>query len=312
MLLASLVLGSAQSSRGANADSTEQDQFEERLVNRWVERGYRFAKTDRMMWIKELEKAFPNQKIRSTTEEDYLAWYVLLAGTAAEWRRDDAPNTQIAELYDRVLQRLELGPVPSIRRDEFVKYIKHILIPANPPPPMPGADPTEDADKVFRVLDRNGDGFLQASEFTAKLREDRLGIDPKLSGKLTKAEYREYFQTRVSTGIETTIARREAEKAAEKAAVEKAHAEKGVKKGQPEKSSAMKLPNWFTELDTDMDGQIALSEWRKGGRSIAQFMEMDLDGDGLLTKIEYFKYMQMKLKSDSEEPTPVVGKQAKK
>ena len=74
----------------------------------------------------------------------------------------------------------------------------------------------------------------------------------------------------------------------------------------------MKLPDWFAEPDTDMDGQIALHEWHKGGRSIVQFTEMDLDGDGLLTKVEYFKYIQMKTKSDLEEPAPVVGKQTKK
>jgi Ca2+-binding EF-hand superfamily protein len=167
---------------------------------------------------------------------------------------------------------------------------------------MPGADPNEDADKVFRALDRNSDGFLQPSEFTAKLREERLGIDPKLTGKLTKEEYRSYFHSRVSTGIEATIARREAEKAAEKAAVEKAQVEKAARKGQPVKAATPRLPDWFAELDTNMDGQIALREWRKSGRSLAQFMAMDLDGDGLLTKTEYFKYIRLKAKSDEEPP----------
>ena len=50
------------------------------------------------------------------------------------------------------------------------------------------------------------------------------------------------------------------------------------------------LPSSFLSYDMDQDGQIALSEWRKGKRGpISQFMQYDLDGDGFLTAKELGK-----------------------
>lgn len=53
------------------------------------------------------------------------------------------------------------------------------------------------------------------------------------------------------------------------------------------------LPEWFTTLDIDKDGQIALFEWRKSGRVIASYTEMDLNADGLLTRDEYLRFVKM-------------------
>ena len=52
------------------------------------------------------------------------------------------------------------------------------------------------------------------------------------------------------------------------------------------------LPSWFAALDADADGQVALSEWRKARKPIEAFQEMDLDGDGLLTRDEYQRYLK--------------------
>ena len=50
------------------------------------------------------------------------------------------------------------------------------------------------------------------------------------------------------------------------------------------------LPDSFMSYDMDQDGQIALSEWRKGKRGpISQFTQYDLDGDGFLTAKELGK-----------------------
>lgn len=50
------------------------------------------------------------------------------------------------------------------------------------------------------------------------------------------------------------------------------------------------LPDSFLSYDMDQDGQIALSEWRKGKRGpISQFMQYDLDGDGFLIAKELMK-----------------------
>lgn len=50
------------------------------------------------------------------------------------------------------------------------------------------------------------------------------------------------------------------------------------------------LPSSFLSYDMDQDGQVALSEWRKGKRGpVSQFMQYDLDGDGFLTAKELMK-----------------------
>jgi hypothetical protein len=54
------------------------------------------------------------------------------------------------------------------------------------------------------------------------------------------------------------------------------------------------LPSWFDELDTDKDGQVSLFEWRKSGKDTKEFIEMDLNGDGLVTADEYLRFARQK------------------
>ena len=54
------------------------------------------------------------------------------------------------------------------------------------------------------------------------------------------------------------------------------------------------LPGWYDELDTDQDGQVSLYEWRKGSKDMKEFMEMDLNGDGLVTADEYLRFARQK------------------
>lgn len=50
------------------------------------------------------------------------------------------------------------------------------------------------------------------------------------------------------------------------------------------------LPDSFQSLDSDLDGQIALYEWRKGKRGpLSQFSQIDSDGDGFLIPKELAK-----------------------
>lgn len=50
------------------------------------------------------------------------------------------------------------------------------------------------------------------------------------------------------------------------------------------------LPDWFVKLDTDKDGQIGLYEWLAAKKPTKEFLEMDLNGDGLLTAEEYLRW----------------------
>ena len=51
------------------------------------------------------------------------------------------------------------------------------------------------------------------------------------------------------------------------------------------------LPSWFDELDTNKDGQVALHEWRKGGRGLDEFAEIDRNDDGFITIEEALRYV---------------------
>ncbi len=53
------------------------------------------------------------------------------------------------------------------------------------------------------------------------------------------------------------------------------------------------LPAWFHALDTDHDGQIALHEWREGGKNLADFRKYDRDDDGFLTPEEVHRYVRL-------------------
>jgi hypothetical protein len=46
------------------------------------------------------------------------------------------------------------------------------------------------------------------------------------------------------------------------------------------------LPPWFQKLDIDKDGQVALWEWHKAGKSLYEFKQWDRDDDGFITPEE--------------------------
>src|SRR5262249_31599254 len=46
----------------------------------------------------------------------------------------------------------------------------------------------------------------------------------------------------------------------------------------------------YARLDTDLDGQIGLYEWKASGMRISEFLAMDLNGDGFLTVDEYYRW----------------------
>jgi hypothetical protein len=265
------------------ADGPEADQFEDKCVTRAAERAARAGKTERALWMRELEAAFPGKVADARTEEEYGTWYDLLVGKNEEWKRD-AASAQLAQLFDKVVQRLELGPVPSIKRDEFARYARKVLRDGNPP--TEGAD-DEDADKAFRVLDKNADGELEREEFTGPLKDDKVRTDSDSNGRINKDEYRGYFRKKVTVKTDAIL-----EKSAEARGPDGKPLVKNGKDG---------LPDWFTTLDIDKDAQVSLFEWRKDGRVLMTYTEMDLNGDGLLTRDEYLRYVRMKENDDAQK-----------
>ena len=59
---------------------TEQDQFEDKTIARSVERAVRVLKSERIVWVKELQEVFADRVGNPLKEDEYLIWFRLLAG----------------------------------------------------------------------------------------------------------------------------------------------------------------------------------------------------------------------------------------
>jgi hypothetical protein len=58
------------------------------------------------------------------------------------------------------------------------------------------------------------------------------------------------------------------------------------------------LPEWYKELDGDQDAQVALHEWRKGGKDLDEFFGYDLNADGLITVDELVRFQILKTEAE--------------
>ncbi|MCX8138955.1 MAG: EF-hand domain-containing protein [Thermogemmata sp.] len=272
------------------AAENSREQFEEQAVQRYAERWHKQSTSPRARWYREMQAAFAGKAVNPQKEEDFQQWFELLAGGAEQWRRSQAPTPQLAELFDQVCQRLELGPVPSVNREEFLRYVRRVLWrDGGRAEDLPDMD--SEADRVFRVLDQDADGVLDVTEMTTALRQQRSSTDVDGNGRIDRTEYRRYFLQRVTAVTQSLQAKAGAGSEREGKA-----------------ASAPLVPPWFREWDRDEDGQLALHEWLKAGQPLELFQQMDGDGDHLLTLAEYLRSTRAPNKSAGEGlPLPLTG-----
>ncbi len=273
----------------------EQDRFEEQAMARCAqhkaERLVKIGNWEKANTIRDLEAAFPGKLPKTDfkkDEDEAAAWFTLVAGAADEWRKADAVAAGLGPMFERWKQRLELGPVPSIKRDEFIKFAKMIIRNMAQAMEGGGVDTNGEADRVFRTLDLNSDGELTGAEMSTGLREDKAQADANGDGRISKDEYREYFRRRTEMKAEKLATAIKANQTLMR------ELEGGGKRGAG-------LPDWFMKLDPDKEGQVSLFNWRKAGRSTADFQEMDLNGDGLITVEEYHRWVKQKGNDDAQK-----------
>ncbi|HKB03245.1 MAG TPA: EF-hand domain-containing protein [Gemmataceae bacterium] len=243
-------------------------------------------------------------------EESYKAQYEVDKDVLDELRkqyRDPKPDREARIFRDiRRLYNVTADQEASILREIRVAYerpspeqeerIFREIHKAEklPPGTIPEQVQTERAARMFRRLDRNGDGLLDNDEMTEGLRDGRAKWDRNGDGFIDPDEYTAYFQThlkKVAEGVASGEIPLAAAKLAAAAAPPPAPTPGQTPRPAAAAGKAPALPAWFSQLDTDGDGQVGLYEWKAAGRPIAEFLAMDANGDGFLEASEVQAYL---------------------
>jgi Ca2+-binding EF-hand superfamily protein len=262
--------------KGKNGDDEDAKMF------KLIEKSYKKSETERDKVIKEFAKLDSDRPRAS----DYLQWYRRVAGDGAAWNRADISSKQIAEIYDRMAARLELSG-GSISRDEFLRYAREFWGPDKSPPwkDGKGIDLGNEAQKLFKHLDRDRDDMLSGDEIPPLLRANMRRWDVNGDGIITFEEYGEYFRHRLESLhrdlVQPMLPPVEIQAGDERPAV--------IRQGKLPPG----LPAWFAQLDTDGDGQVALYEWRLAGWDLDEFARLDLNDDGLLDAGEVLRLLSL-------------------
>jgi hypothetical protein len=151
----------------------------------------------------------------------------------------------------------------------------------------------------FRSYDQNGDGLLNNDEMPDSLKAERDKWDTNHDGFIDLNEFKAYAQAR----MQQMVTERGGgwgggfgiQGGAGAAPVPQLPLEDEEDK-RPTVYRAGKLPKdiptWFTEADSDGDGQVGLYEWRAKGWPIEQFQHIDRNNDGFITVDEALRYQK--------------------
>ena len=167
----------------------------------------------------------------------------------------------------------------------------------------PGADELflKQAVDSFKAQDANGDGYLDKDEMSANLRRNLEKFDKNRDGLISFPEYLEYRRSQIQPTPpmpppqpmpEPKPMPKSPPPPPEIIIIDEGELEK--RPNVPRAGNLPKgLPPWFDALDMDGDGQIALWEWRKGGKNLNDFQLWDRNDDGLITIEEVLYRLEM-------------------
>jgi Ca2+-binding EF-hand superfamily protein len=144
------------------------------------------------------------------------------------------------------------------------------------------------ADREFRQMDVNKDGYLDSSEIPAAVHDAVFMFDKNGDGLIDPHEFLEYVQAR-------TQGKAAGGKGGQQWDVETVTPE--AEEQRPVVFRAGKLPKdlpaWFEQYDLNRDGQVSLYEWRMAKEPIEEFLRRDRNDDGFLTAEEVLRYEKL-------------------
>jgi Ca2+-binding EF-hand superfamily protein len=248
-----------------------------------LEKSYKKGETERDKLLKELRKLWPEGR---PLGDDHGDWFDVLADGGPQWRRAAITSMGLADLFDRVAGRLEID-AEKISRNQFIEYARRFLREDSSPlwKAPKDADPAAEAEKLFQRLDNDGDGRLTESEAPPALQADFQRWDRSADGVINLEEYRAYFGSRLWQ-LDREV-RDQMVKPALPEPLEETERPKVIRAGKLPPG----LPDWFTPMDYDRDGQIALYEWRRCRWPLEEFPRLDLNDDGLLVPEELLRQL---------------------
>jgi Ca2+-binding EF-hand superfamily protein len=151
-------------------------------------------------------------------------------------------------------------------------------------------NPDSTAEGMFQRLDINGDGYLNYDEMPEDLRIERQKWDTDRNGLIDLNEFKAFYGARVQPLLMESGGRQPVDSYRsynydDSSPQEERKPPVVYRPGKLPKE----LPSWFTQLDTDNDGQVALYEWKASGKSLEEFDQLDRNKDGFLTVDEVLR-----------------------
>jgi hypothetical protein len=209
-----------------------------------------------------------------------------------EIRRLYVTTPALEETILRELRRAYERPTP----DQEARFFEAVRRGGQlPPGTIPPDLLTERAARAFGKLDRNADGVLNSDELPDVLRTQLARWDRGGDGTIDRAEYLEYFRAGLKWVADAVASGELPAKLPKRVGPEPTATPVTPAAATDRRGTALpgptNLPDWFSSLDADQDGQVGLYEWKKAGRPIREFLAMDRNNDGYLESKELLAYL---------------------
>jgi Ca2+-binding EF-hand superfamily protein len=266
-----ILLTASAACRSEDPAKPPPDEFQ--LLIKEVQRAYRSPEQVEQDFLAELRKQYSDPKpgreadILKLVRRAYVTSKVIEERIVHEMQA--AYKNPSAEQEERVLEAIRRGG-------------------ALPPGTIPADEVAERAAKAFRKFDRDHDGRLSADEMPDGLREQLSAWDRNRDGMIDADEYLAYFQASlkaVADGIASGAIPIKQPKVS-------ASVPQPTPMAPPARAAAApRIPDWFRRLDEDGDGQVGLYEWKKSGRTLAEFLDIDRNHDGFIEVKELLAYI---------------------